>query len=333
MPACDVHTGHNRMEPDLHIPSVAPSDEDVVAQVLTGERDKFELLVQRHSPRVYRAACAIVHDASEAEDVVQDACARAYEHLGEFEGRARFSTWFTRIAVHEALARVRRGKRFPPREMRAEDSAMSTRSSLSPEQQTSDVEIRRALEAAVAKLPDHLRTVFVLRAVEEMSGAETAECLGIREETVKTRLHRARSRLQETLIESVEPSLPALSKSLHASDCGARVLFDHSPLPMWVYDVDTLTFVAVNDAAVRQYGYRREEFGALTLEDIRPQEDLPALRDDVARHTDGGRVWRHCRKDGSTLSVEVKARDFEFKKKAGRLVVATERLRSTSASA
>ena len=95
---------------------------------------------------------------------------------------------------------------------------MSTQQASSPEQQTSDVEMRAALESAVEKLSDDFRTVFVLRAVEGMSGAEAAECLGIPEETVKTRLHRARGRLQELLIESIEPALPSLYE-FHLSRC------------------------------------------------------------------------------------------------------------------
>jgi RNA polymerase sigma-70 factor, ECF subfamily len=200
------------------IPPVTLSDEEIVARVRSGEPEQFELIMRRHNSRVYRAARSIVHDASEAEDVMQDAYVRAYEHLGEFEGRARFSTWLTRIAVHEALARVRRGKRFDPLETHAEHPSMSTPSRSSPEQETSDMEMRHAIEAAVAKLSDEYRSVFVLRAVEGMSGAEVAECLDIPEDTVKTRLHRARNQLQEMLISSIEPSLPSVYE-FHLTRC------------------------------------------------------------------------------------------------------------------
>ena len=289
--------------------------------------DQFETLVRGCHSRVYRAACAIVHDRAEAEDVVQEACSRAYEHLDEFEGRARFSTWLTRIAMHEALARVRRGKRFDALETHAEDPSMSTGLGSSPEQQASDFEMRPVLEAAVARLPDGLRAVFVLRAVEEMSGVDVAECLGVSEDTVKTRLHRARVRLRDMLIESVEPSMPSGPDDSRASEASHR--FDGSLLPMWIYDTQTLAFLAVNDAAVRQYGYRRDEFAALTIEGIRPQADVAALREDVARHTDAGRVWRHRRKDGSIIAVEVRAHDIDFERKRSRLVLARERFRPT----
>jgi len=195
----------------------AESDEKIVARVCAGESALFEVLMRRNNQRVYRAARSIVKDDNEAEDVMQDAYVRAYEHLHEFEARARFSTWLTRIAVHEALARVRRRNRLASFDAQPEESMPATPAS-SPEQQTSDLEMRTVLESAVEKLPDEFRAVFVLRAVEGMSGAETAECLGIPEDTVKTRLHRARGRLREMVLESIEPAVPALYE-FHLSRC------------------------------------------------------------------------------------------------------------------
>jgi RNA polymerase sigma-70 factor (ECF subfamily) len=194
------------------------SDEEIVARVCGGEVALFELLMRRNNQRVYRAIRSILRDESEIEDVMQDAYVRAYEHLRDFEGRARFSTWLTRIAVHEAFARARRRKRFDSLESHTEESSMSTEPSASPEQRTSDVEMRSVLESAIEKLPEEFRAVFVLRAVEGMSGVETAECLGIPEDTVKTRLHRARGRLQEMLVHSIEPALPELYE-FHLSRC------------------------------------------------------------------------------------------------------------------
>lgn len=188
-------------------PSSTLTDDEIVARVRAGELPLFELLMRRHNQRVYRAARAILKEGDEAEDVMQDAYIRAFEHLDEFEGRAPFSSWLTRIAVHEALARVRRGRRFAPLDSRPEERLMPAQTTTSPEAQASDGEMRAALERAIGELPDEFRAVFVLRAVEEMSGAETAECLGIPEETVKTRLHRARGRLQETLLAAFEPQV------------------------------------------------------------------------------------------------------------------------------
>jgi RNA polymerase sigma-70 factor, ECF subfamily len=188
-------------------PPATLTDEAIVARVCAGEQDLFELLMRRHNPRVYHAARAVLHDDGETEDVMQDAYVRAYEHLRDFEGRSRFSTWLTRIAINEALARVRRSRRFDS--LYSSPSIYPTPGS-SPEQQASDVEMRRLLEKAVGALPEEFRTVFVLRAVERMSGAEVAECLSIPEETVKTRMFRARRRLQKVLVESMEPALPSL---------------------------------------------------------------------------------------------------------------------------
>jgi RNA polymerase sigma-70 factor (ECF subfamily) len=198
--------------------TVTLTDEEIVARICSGEQNLFEILMRRHNQRVYRAARAILHDDSETEDVMQDAYVHAYEHLREFEGRARFSTWLTRITINEALARVRRSKRFDSLDSDDEPPVVPTSSASSPEQQTSDVETRGLLEKAVRALPEHFRTVVVMRLVERMRGAEVAECLDISEETVKTRLHRARGRLQAMLAESIEPALPAIY-GFHLSRC------------------------------------------------------------------------------------------------------------------
>src|SRR5512144_1472201 len=87
------------------------SDEEVVTRVLAGETGLFEIIMRRHNQRLYRVARAILRNDAEAEDVMQDAYVRAYEHLGQFAGKAKFSTWLTRIAVHESLSRRRRVKR------------------------------------------------------------------------------------------------------------------------------------------------------------------------------------------------------------------------------
>jgi RNA polymerase sigma-70 factor (ECF subfamily) len=199
-------------------PQRTTPDEEIVDRVCGGEKQLFEVLMRRHNQAVYRAARAIVRDPGEAEDVMQDAYVRAYEHLQEFQGRARFSTWLTRIAVNEALARVRRRKRFDSLESHEERQSMATEPGPGPEQETSDREMRSVLETAVDKLPDEFRTVFVLRAVEGMSGTDVASCLGIPEDTVKTRLHRARGRLQQMLLDSVEPTLPDVY-AFHLTRC------------------------------------------------------------------------------------------------------------------
>ena len=179
------------------------SDEDIVARVLAGETVMFEIVMRRHNQLLYRVARSILRNDNEAEDVMQDAYVRAYEHLGQFAGRAKFSTWLTRIAVHEALARQRRGNRYqelePMSELEGDPMDRFASLALNPEQQASNSEVRRLLEEAVEKLPDAYRTIFMLRDVEEMSTTDAADVLEITEENVKVRLHRARALIRKSL--------------------------------------------------------------------------------------------------------------------------------------
>jgi RNA polymerase sigma-70 factor (ECF subfamily) len=168
------------------------ADEEIVARIRAGETALYEVLMRRYNQRLYRVARSIVRDAAEAEDVMQDAYVRAYEHLASFAGDAKFATWLTKIAVYEALRRVRRRARIDP--------LMSTATTLpSPERQTYDHELRTVLERAIDHLPEGYRSVFVLRVVEELDVAETAAILEVGPETVKTRLHRARAMLRRDL--------------------------------------------------------------------------------------------------------------------------------------
>ncbi len=177
------------------------TDEQVVARVLQGDTEMFEIIMRRYNQRLYRVARAILRDDGEAEDVMQDAYVRAFQHLDQFAGRAKFSTWLTRIAVNEALARAHRQTRFDGLEELVEthgDSMMASQAP-SPEQQTSNGELKHLLEAAMLALPEHYRAVLVMRDVEEMSTAEAAACLDLSEENVKVRLHRARALLRREL--------------------------------------------------------------------------------------------------------------------------------------
>jgi RNA polymerase sigma-70 factor (ECF subfamily) len=179
------------------------SDEEVVAQVLSGQTALFEVLMRRYNERVYRAARAIVRDDREAEDVMQQAYVNAYAHLRQFHGLARFSTWLTRIAVNEALARVRRQGRYTAfdDESNTVERFMPQDESDNPERHAFSGELRALLEWAVDRLPDGAREVFMLREVEGLSTAEAAETLGVSEDVVKTRLSRARAALRRSLFE------------------------------------------------------------------------------------------------------------------------------------
>lgn len=184
-------------QPDVH------ADEDIVHRVLAGETAMFELLMRRYNERLYRAARAITRDDREAEDVVQQAYVNAYTHLRQFKAEAQFGTWLTRIAVNEALARVRRRGRYEPFDDQQSnvEAFVTVNSTPDPEQQAVTGELRGVLEWAIDTLPDGAREVFVLRDVEGLSTAETAESLGVSDDVVKTRLSRARAALRRALLE------------------------------------------------------------------------------------------------------------------------------------
>lgn len=182
------------------------SDERVIEEVLDGQAGRFEVLMRRYNQRLFRAARAILRDDAEAEDAVQQAYLSAYSKLDQFAGRARFSTWLTRIAVHEALRRRRKQGRLADLEAVPEPAAGEGMAPAhrTPEQQASDGELRLLLEEAIDGLPESYRVVFVMRDVQEMSTRETADCLGLSEEAVRVRLHRARKALREWLYERAD---------------------------------------------------------------------------------------------------------------------------------
>lgn len=190
---------------EMIVSSTAASltDEEIVERVRAGEAALFEVLMRRYNQRLYRVARAILGDDSEAEDVMQEAYVRAYLHLDQFTGAARFSTWLTKIAVYEARARVRQRRRFieigDVTDHQNFTGSATTMAGRDPEQHVLERELQALLEAAIETLPPVYRSVFVLREVEGMSTAETAACLGLSEDAVKVRLHRARARLRKFL--------------------------------------------------------------------------------------------------------------------------------------
>ena len=180
------------------------TDEHLVQRVLDGDVFLFELLMRRHNQRVYRAARSILRDDSESEDVMQETYLRAYEHLAQFEGRARFSTWLTRIAVNESIRRAAfkgRHEAFADDGIEREDELTREiqQPSPTPESNLSRNEITSILEKAILALPGQYRAVVMLRDVEEMSTNETAEALSLTEANVKVRLHRAHELLRQEL--------------------------------------------------------------------------------------------------------------------------------------
>jgi RNA polymerase sigma-70 factor (ECF subfamily) len=186
------------------------SDAETIQQVLDGNTAMFELLMRRYNERVYRAARSIVRDEQEAEDVMQQAYVNAFTHLRQFNGSARFSTWLTKIAINEALARVRRRSRYETfdDDLSNVEPFMSSNPAQSPERQAFAGELRGLLEWAIDALPDGMREVFVLREVEGLSTSEVAECLGVSDDVVKTRLSRGRAMLRRLLMERTGATAP-----------------------------------------------------------------------------------------------------------------------------
>lgn len=176
--------------------TAALSDADLIARVVAGSREDFEVLVRRHNQRLYRAARAIVKSDDEAEDVVQQTWLEVFRHLSQFRGDAAFTTWATRIAVNAALAVARK------RPVIAEVTDVpDVESAESPDDPVERAELGRLLEACLQRLPQGNREVMVLRDVLELDTAETAACLGLSEEAVRVRLHRARAAVAAELTE------------------------------------------------------------------------------------------------------------------------------------
>jgi RNA polymerase sigma-70 factor (ECF subfamily) len=180
---------HLRPEASVRHRAGGEPDDAVIEQVLAGNTAIFELLMRRYNERLYRAVRSIIRDEREVEEVMQQAYVNAFTHLRQFNGSARFSTWLTRIAINEALARVRRRGRYEAfdEEFSNVEPFMTHNPSENPERQAFVHELRGLLEEAIDRLRNGIREVFVLREVEglSMSTLEVAECLGVSEDVVK----------------------------------------------------------------------------------------------------------------------------------------------------
>jgi len=181
-------------DPPPTVPAV-PTDEEIVHRVLEGDTASFELIMRRYNQRLFRVVRSIIGGETETEDVMQETYLRAYEHLDQFESRSLFSTWLTRIAVHEASARRRKHRRL---RLATTDSPWVAQPAAGRDavEEASLKELGHVLAAAVDALPAELRIVFTLRMVERLSTEQTAESLELTPANVKVRLHRARRALQ-----------------------------------------------------------------------------------------------------------------------------------------
>ncbi|MBY5438825.1 RNA polymerase sigma factor [Rhizobium leguminosarum] len=213
MAAIPVPAGQHRQQ------TSTLSDADLVPLAKMGDESAIRTIVQRHNQRLFRTARAVIRNDWEAEDVVQAAYTKAFTNLAAFRGEAQLSTWLTRITLNEALGRVRARKNTTGIEEIDMQTAApggevlqfpSSLSATDPETELSRSEARHLLENAVDELPDDFRAVFVLRDVEGMSTEEAASYLGIRPETAKTRLHRARKMMRQSIQKKLSGAFSAL---------------------------------------------------------------------------------------------------------------------------
>jgi len=202
-----------------HARSLELSDEIIARRVVQGEGELYEILIRRHNQRLYRIARSILRDEAEAEDVMQDAYVSAYAHLDQFEGRASFKTWISRIAMNEALARLRRNGRYVEwDETMNEERANGSPAPETPEDELSRRELSSILEQAIDSIPVGYRLVFVLRQLEGMSTEEVAQIAGISSDNVKARFHRAKIALRKVIEGRVGRYAPELF-AFHLSRC------------------------------------------------------------------------------------------------------------------
>ncbi len=201
---------------DRAAPAAEIAREELLAQLAAGNLIAFERLMRTHNRRLFRVARSILHSDGDAEDAVQEAYLRAFVALKSFQGTAQLSTWLTRIVINEALGKKRQqagawqrldgDTAFAMNDNHALD-AIELMLSETPEDLAMREELRRLLEARIDHLPDDFRTVFMLRAVEELSVEETSQCLEISPALVKTRLFRARQMLRLALLRDVRAGL------------------------------------------------------------------------------------------------------------------------------
>ena len=177
------------------------SDRSLVERAAAGDARAFEQIMRQHNRTLFRTARAILRDDAEAEDALQEAYLQAYRSLGAFRAEAKLSTWLARIVANEALMRLRKQTRRaeivpiqPAATVQELEQISDTNMDEAPQSSAERSEVRRLLEAQIDLLPDTYRTVFMLRAVEELSV----------EETVRTRFFRARSLLREALAQSID---------------------------------------------------------------------------------------------------------------------------------
>ena len=194
----------------------ALSDAELASHIGLGDARALELMMRRHNRLLYRTARSILRNDAEAEDCVQEAYLQAFRSIGGFRAEAKLATWLTRIVINQALGKLRKGKKDDANVsldnvLDLDGRLLGAEATLSESEQPDGAamreEMRRRLEHHIDQLPPAFRTVFVLRALEELSVEETAASLGIPAATVRTRFFRARSLLRQALESDVDVAL------------------------------------------------------------------------------------------------------------------------------
>jgi RNA polymerase sigma-70 factor (ECF subfamily) len=190
------------------------SDAELVRRIAAQDHEAFRVLMKRHNQMLYRAARSVLKNEAEAEDAVQEAYMQAYRAMGHFRGDAKLSTWLVRIVVNESITRLNKHARRAEiirlegddlqQDQHSSEDSMNESAPENPDRAAQRSETRRLLESKIDELPDAFRTVFVLRAVEEMTVEETATALDIPEATVRTRFFRAKGMLREALSREID---------------------------------------------------------------------------------------------------------------------------------
>lgn len=206
------------VETHFEVTDGAVPDGALIARIVRGESALFELLMRRHNQRIYRTVRAILGRDDDCEDVMQQTYISAFTHLGQFRSDARFSTWLTRIAVNEAIQRGRRQIRRPEAALSTTEADVRPTTAPDPEHATYARELGILIDSAVDALPDAYRAVFVLREIEGLSIADTAQALDLNQDTVKTRLHRAKTSLRAEITRQLGTSPPVVY-AFHLTRC------------------------------------------------------------------------------------------------------------------
>jgi RNA polymerase sigma factor (sigma-70 family) len=174
-------------------------DTGLISEILAGEKKKYAILVRKYNQRLYRICKGYLSDEADIEDAIQEAYVKAYENLAKFSGRSEFSTWLIRIMINECLARLKKMKKTTSLK---DDEAMHPIDYQSPEKKSLNKELAVLLQDKIDQLPENYRIVFIMREVEKMNVAQTAEALGITASNVKARLSRAKETLRDSLLKS-----------------------------------------------------------------------------------------------------------------------------------